>query len=253
MRYSVFGTTHVGKVRDHNEDAFFVSENGSFFLVSDGMGGLAAGELASKITRDTVSELLTQQLEATDSVEKTIRAAFEKANTEVRKAMSDMAAAKGMGCTCVVLVFKENDFFVGYVGDSRIYLFRNSQLKQLTRDHSYVEELFMRGLITAEEKKDHPYKSSITRYVGHAEKIEVDISSGPVANDDIFILCSDGLTGEVEDEQIQVICEQGLAMEESVGKLVNQALENGGRDNITVVSVKVEKKKPGFFRKLFSW
>jgi len=253
VHYSVFGATHVGKVRDHNEDSFFVSENGNFFLVSDGMGGLAAGELASKITRDTISEFFSDQLEKTDSVEKTIRMAFEKANAKVRKAMPEVSAAKGMGCTCVALVFKENDFFIGYVGDSRIYLYRKSLLKQITRDHSYVEELFMRGLITAEEKKDHPYKSSITRYVGHADSIEVDISSGPVANDDVFVLCSDGLTGEVEDDQIQAVCAENLTMEASVGKLVNLALENGGRDNITVVSVKVEKKKPGFFRKLFSW
>ncbi len=253
MRYSVFGATHVGKVRDHNEDAFFVSENGSFFLVSDGMGGLAAGEIASKITSDTVSEVLTKQLESSGSVEKVIRTAFLKANSEVRKAMNGISSSKGMGCTCVVLVFKENDFYIGYVGDSRIYLYRNGHLKQITRDHSYVEELFMRGLITAEEKKDHPYKSSITRYVGHADTIEVDISSGPVANDDIFILCSDGLSGEVEDEKIQHVCSENLPMEKNVEKLIDMALENGGGDNITVVAVKVEKKKPGFFRKLFSW
>lgn len=253
MRYSVFGDTHVGKVRDHNEDSFHVSETDGFFMVSDGMGGLAAGELASKITRETVSESLGKQMGSGTPVEKILRDAFNLANQKVRKALIENPSSKGMGCTCVVLAFRDNDFFIGYVGDSRIYLFRNGHLKQITRDHSYVEELFLRGLITAEEKIDHPYKSSITRYIGHAETIEVDVTSGPIANNDVFILCSDGLTGEVTDENIEKLLNEGQSVEQSVKKLIAMALENGGGDNISVIAVKVEKKKPGFFRKLFSW
>lgn len=253
MRYSVFGDTHVGKVRDHNEDSFHASETDGYFMVSDGMGGLAAGELASKITRETVSENLGKQMGSTTPVEKILRDAFNLANQKVRQVLAENPTSKGMGCTCVVLAFRDNDFYIGYVGDSRIYLFRNGHLKQITRDHSYVEELFLRGLITAEEKIDHPYKSSITRYIGHTDTIEVDVTSGPIANDDVFILCSDGLTGEVSDENIEKLLKEGQPVEESVKKLIAMALENGGGDNISVVAVKVEKKKPGFFRKLFSW
>ncbi len=253
MRYSAFGKTHVGKVRDHNEDSFFVSENGGFFIVSDGMGGLSSGEVASQITRDTISEHLGKTHDPSTPVENILREAFNMANRNVRKMLEQHPSSKGMGCTCVVLAFRENDFYIAYVGDSRIYLYRNNVLKQITRDHSYVEELFLRGLITAEEKKDHPYKSSITRYVGLADTIEVDITSGPVSNNDVFILCSDGLTGEVEDASIAETLHSATDPAESVEKLIQKALDGGGGDNISIIAVKVEKKKPGFFRKLFSW
>ncbi|MDD3147879.1 MAG: protein phosphatase 2C domain-containing protein, partial [Candidatus Riflebacteria bacterium] len=154
MRYSAFGKTHVGKVRDHNEDSFFVSENGGFFIVSDGMGGLSSGEVASQITRDTISEYLEKSNDPSAPLEQILRSAFNLANKNVRKMLEEHPSSKGMGCTCVVLAFRDNDFYIAYVGDSRIYLYRNNVLKQITRDHSYVEELFLRGLITAEEKKD---------------------------------------------------------------------------------------------------
>ncbi len=253
MRYSAFGKTHVGKVRDHNEDAFYVSENKGFFIVSDGMGGLSSGEVASQITRDTISEFLSKESNPGVPLDKTLREAFNQANHNVRKMLEQKPTSKGMGCTCVVLAFDENDFYIAYVGDSRIYLYRNKVLKQISRDHSYVEELFLRGLITAEEKKDHPYKSSITRYVGLADTIEVDITSGPVTNNDVFILCSDGLTGEVTDESIAETLRNDEEPAASVEKLIEKALDAGGGDNISIIAVKVEKKKPGFFKKLFSW
>lgn len=253
MQYSAFGATDIGKVRDHNEDAFFVSEKKGFFIVADGMGGLEAGEIASEITKETISLILNEKLEQAQSVEALIKEAFVKANLDVRKALTEKNAKKGMGCTCVVLVLKDNDFFVGYVGDSRIYLMRSRKLKQLSRDHSYVEELFVRGLISEDEKKDHPYKNSITRYVGHAEKIDVDISAGPISNKDTFLLCSDGLTGEVEDPDIEKILSESDSPENKVAKLINQALNNGGGDNVTAVVVTVDRKKPGFFKKLLGW
>lgn len=253
MRYSAFGATNIGKVRKHNEDAFYVSPQGGYFIVSDGMGGLAAGEIASAITRETIIECFENSFVNTNSVEKLMKDAFSKANAAVRKQVSETNTKKGMGCTCVVLAFRDNNFFVSYVGDSRVYLFRSGKLKQLTRDHSYVEELFLRGLITEEEKKDHPYKNTITRYIGHTEKIEVDTFSGPVLNGDEFLLCSDGLTGEVEDKQIEEILKSKSEPTKQVNALIEQALENGGHDNITVVVVKVEKKAMGFFKKLFNW
>lgn len=253
MKYSAFGATNVGKVRDHNEDAFFVSDKGGYFIVSDGMGGLAAGEVASEIAKETIAGMLEKSFATAPSVEALLRDAFSAANAAIRKALLDMSDKKGMGCTCVVLAFRDNDFFIAYVGDSRIYLFRSGKLKQITRDHSYVEELFLRGLITEEEKKDHPYKNTITRFVGHSDSIEVDISSGPVSNGDIFLLCTDGLSGEVEDSEILQVLLGADEPEDQVKTLLERALNNGGGDNVTAVAVKVEKKKSGFFKKLFSW
>jgi len=253
VRFSAFGATNVGKVRDHNEDAFFVSSEKGYFIVSDGMGGLSAGEIASAATRESIVKCFEESFTTASAIEPLMKESFARANRAVRQALAERSEKKGMGCTCVALAFKENDFYIGYVGDSRIYLFRSGKLKQLTRDHSYVEELFLRGLITEEEKKDHPYKNSITRYVGHADNIEVDISSGPVSNDDVFLLCSDGLTGEVEDSQIEKILQSSNEPETQVNSLIQQALENGGSDNITAIVVRVEKKRPGFFKKLFNW
>lgn len=253
MRYKAFGSTNTGKVRDHNEDAFFVSPESGYFIVSDGMGGLAAGEIASNATKEAITAVFAKSFDGAANIEPLIKEAFQNANNAVRVALAERGEKKGMGCTCVMLVFHENDFYVGYVGDSRIYLYRSGKLKQLTRDHSYVEELFLRGLINESEKKDHPYKNSITRYIGHAEKIEVDISSGPVSNGDVFLLCSDGLTGEVCDQDIEKILGETDEPQILVDKLIEQALENGGGDNISAVVVRVEKKKPGFFKKLFSW
>lgn len=253
MRYSAYGKTHVGKVRDHNEDSFFVSEKDGFFIVSDGMGGLAQGEVASQITRDAISSFLSEEHDPSVPYDKILREAFSRANHKVRRFLEEHPSPKGIGCTCVVLAFRENDFYIAYVGDSRIYLFRNNVLKQISRDHSYVEELFLRGLITAEEKVDHPYKNSITRYIGLADTVEVDITSGPAANNDIFILCSDGLTGEVEDKSIAETLQQNFEPEQLVEGLLQKALDGGGGDNISIIAVKVEKKKPGFFRKLFNW
>jgi len=230
-----------------------VSDDSGFFIVADGMGGLAAGEVASQIAKDTISKALKKNGDSSTPYDRVLRQAIEDANARVREALVENPSARGMGSTCVVLAFKDSDFYIAYVGDSRIYLFRNHHLKQITRDHSYVEELFLRGLITAEEKVDHPYKSSITRYIGHAEKIEVDITSGPLSNDDIFLLCSDGLTGEVPDNVIEEVLMTTPEIKDGVEKLVDLALEHGGNDNISVIAVKVEKKKPGFFKKLFNW
>ncbi|MGM0598499.1 MAG: Stp1/IreP family PP2C-type Ser/Thr phosphatase [Candidatus Rifleibacteriota bacterium] len=254
MQYSAYGTTNVGKVRDHNEDFYYVSKDSGFFIVSDGMGGLAAGEVASKITTETIAETLEKELVETKAVENLLRKAFEKANAAVQKELKKRNEKTGMGCTCVVLVFHENDFFIAYVGDSRIYLFRSGKLKQITRDHSYVEELYLRGLISEGEKKDHPYKNTITRYVGHSDKIKVDISSGPVSRNDLFILCSDGLTGEIEDSVIEkILSEPQDKLKSYADKLLDKALEHGGNDNITMVLIKVNKKKPGFFKTLLGW
>lgn len=145
-----------------------------------------------------------------------------------------------MGCTCVLLAFRKKEYCIGYVGDSRIYRYRDNQLQQLTVDHSYVEELFQRGLISEEEKSTHPYKNSITRYVGHEDVIKVDVSSGPLKSGDRFILCSDGLHGEVTASQMAGVLRDNMNPKDCVQKLIQLALEHGGKDNVSVVIASVE-------------
>jgi len=252
VEYKVFGRSDVGKVRSNNEDAFLTTDKEGFFLVADGMGGHKAGEVASSITRDVISSKLTEQ-SAGDNIEALIREAFLAANEKVRVTASANTDQQGMGCTCVLLMLRDQNFFVAHVGDSRIYLFRKGQLKQVTRDHSYVEELFIRGLINEEEKKGHPYRNQITRYIGCSSKLEVDITSGPVWNGDVFLLCSDGLTEEVKDDKIEEIFSKNLEPDATANMLVEEALKNGGRDNVSVVIVQVTSKKTSFFKKLLGW
>ncbi len=240
MRYSFYGDTNVGKVRDHNEDAFLTSDTFVFGMVSDGMGGLAAGEVASQTTKESVLTTF-ENAKPEDSLTHIVNEAITLANTNVRKVQREKPEANGMGCTCVLLAFRKNDYCIGYVGDSRIYRYRDNTLKQLTTDHSYVEELFRRGLIKEEEKANHPYKNSITRYVGHEDKIEVDLSTGALKPGDRFILCSDGLHGEVTDEQMAAILRDNMNPQECIQKLIQAALDHGGKDNVSVVLGCVEK------------
>ncbi len=252
MEYKAFAVTNVGKVRTNNEDTYTVTERDGFFLVADGMGGHKAGEVAAAMTRDIIAEKLSQTKGATD-LENQIRSAFQAANEQVHSKARKGTGCEGMGCTCVSLMLREQNFYMAHVGDSRAYLLRKGELKQMTRDHSYVAELFIRGLISEEEKVDHPYKHQITRYVGCTSKIEVDITSGPVWNGDLFMLCSDGLSEMVPFNRIQEICSAAQEANEIAEALVQEALNNGGKDNVTVVVVQVTSKKTSFFRKILGW
>lgn len=252
MQYVAYGKSDLGKVRENNEDAFICTETEGIFMVADGMGGRKAGEVAAAITRQTLLDKLSN-LKNDGNVEQALREAFGEANRRVREKSDSDPEFKGMGCTCAMVALHAENFYLAHVGDSRIYLFRQNELKQVTRDHSYVEELFIRGLITEDEKADHPYKNQVTRYIGISQKLDADITSGPARNGDCFLLCSDGLSEEVNLERMQQIFARGLGPQETVGLLIDAALANGGRDNITAVVVKITAKKTSFFKKILGW
>jgi protein phosphatase len=251
VQYIAFGKSDPGKVRPNNEDTFICTDSEGFFMVADGMGGRKAGEVASAMTRDTLQQSLPGL--KSGNVEQVLREAFQEANRLVREKADSDAQFKGMGCTCAVVVLHEQSFFLAHVGDSRIYLFRMNELKLVTRDHSYVEELFIRGLISEDEKADHPYRNQITRYIGSSQKLDVDITSGPVCNGDCFLVCSDGLSEEVAKDKMQELFSRGLEPQETAELLIKEALANGGHDNVTVVVVKVTAKKTSFFKKILGW
>ena len=252
MEYIAYGKTDVGKKRQNNEDTFFTTDRDGLFLVADGMGGHKSGEVASAMTRDILSQKLAS-IKGSDSLEAKIREAFLEANEQVRQKAASGSEFTGMGCTCVLLMLREQEFHMAHVGDSRIYLMRKGNFKQMTRDHSYVEELFIRGLITEEEKKDHPYRNQITRYIGCSQKLEVDITSGPVWNGDTFLLCSDGLSEMVSVNRMKELFEQKSAPKEIGDALIDEALANGGVDNVTAVIAQVTSKKTSFFKKILGW
>ncbi len=241
----VAARTDMGRVRENNEDKFDFFEpdelpvlavKGSFFAVADGMGGHESGQVASELGLKTV---LTQYYADPDEdVEKSLAAALVAANSYVYETAQVIPGRSGMGTTCTAAVFRENELFVGHVGDSRAYLIRNGSMKQVTEDHSWVAEQVKRGAMTEQEASMSPFRNVITRSLGAAPDVEPDVYRRELEIGDVLLLCSDGLTGYVDD---QTILETAGSFGPSLAalKLVQKANENGGGDNVTVVIVAV--------------
>jgi serine/threonine protein phosphatase PrpC len=231
-----FGKTDVGLKRAKNEDSFVVKPGLGLCLVADGMGGAAAGELASRIFVETAVEVfLTSLSRSEDDTSNLAKKAFRRANARILNHAKSDPRHKGMGCTAELVAFCSDRFVLGHVGDSRTYLLRNAQLRQLTRDHSVVQDQIDRGVISPAEAKNHLLRSVILRAVGVKEKIDVDITRGKALSGDLFLLCSDGLTDMVDDTLIQEALSLNGAIHEKADKLIELAKSAGGRDNITVV------------------
>jgi PPM family protein phosphatase len=231
-----------GRVRTSNEDSKVANLQKKIFLVADGMGGHAAGEVASQMAASTVEEILSNA-EPDSNPEELLQKAVQNANTRVYEAQANQIEYRGMGSTLTLLLIRENQFYLAQVGDSRAYLLRNETLTQLTRDHSIVWQLYEDHLITKEDLSRHPRKNLITRSIGTHEQVEVDIQSDEIHENDIFLLCSDGLTDVLSDQEIQkLLSSDGKYPQEICEVLVNEANAGGGPDNITVVVVSISKK-----------
>jgi len=234
------GKTDIGLRRSNNEDAFIISPELGFCLAADGMGGAAAGELASKIFADTVLEIFA---DSTDQSEKEIlyrvKKAFSFANEKILDHATQNPNHEGMGCTAELLAFFGDGFALGHVGDSRTYRFRNGQLRQLTQDHTLVQEQIEEGLISSENIRNHPLRNIILRALGQERELALDLLRGKILPGDLFLLCSDGLTDMVQDDQIQEILSSDIDIHRKADKLVESAKAAGGKDNITVVLVAI--------------
>jgi protein phosphatase len=240
--------TDVGLIRSGNEDNYLMVPERGVFVVADGMGGHAAGEVASEmavqiISRDlgsfkglNVDDAATRM---TQSVKAANAAIFERTLSEHDK--------RGMGTTATTLVLHgSNRYMIGQVGDSRAYLLREGRFHQLTKDHSYVQEQVDLGYLTPEQARTHPYANVITRCVGASADVMPDIFSGTVRAGDVFLLASDGLTGMVEDDALQGILQSQGNPERWVDKMVAEANRRGGLDNITCIIVHVDEvEAPG--------
>ena len=242
--------TDVGRKRKHNEDAFLVDEALGLYAVADGMGGHAAGEVASKQAIQSIREVLTEGKPALDGFSRTptveareyVSQLMEKA---ILKACADIFALggtdtgkRGMGTTVVALLVAGNKAVIGHVGDSRVYLFRNGKAHQLTEDHTFIQEQLKRGLITREQALTADNKNVITRAVGIQPQVAVDTLVADLLPGDLFVLCSDGLHGYLSDEELPQLFGQDRA--KLADLLVDLALERGGKDNVTVVCLSVE-------------
>lgn len=242
MQLSAAARTDVGMIRSGNEDSFFAdaTPQSGLFIVADGMGGHAAGEVASEMAVQILSRDLAGVLDlrgdaVVDRVVTVLkqanRAIFERAMTEVDK--------QGMGTTASVLMLARNRYLIGQVGDSRVYLLRDGALRQLTKDHSYVQEQVDAGYLTPEQARYHPYGNVITRCVGASEEVEPDVYGGEVRKGDLFLVASDGLTGMVDDRRLQQLLLARAEPRRVVDALVAEANGRGGLDNITAIVVQV--------------
>ena len=224
--------TDVGKVRANNQDAPIVSEKLRLYGVADGMGGHKGGEVASTSARDD----LLRELEGKTPSVAALSGAIEEVNRQIYHQQEHDDALTGMGTTLSVLWMSDNFVYIGHVGDSRVYLLRDGEFKQMTLDHSLVEQLVREGVLTEEEAQNHPMRNIITRAIGTDESVEVDVVVEERRKDDLWLACSDGLHGLVDDRQMRDALRQ-YAPEKAADVLLKAALDAGGRDNVTLVIV----------------
>jgi protein phosphatase len=244
MDLTVAARTDVGMIRSGNEDAFFAHATAQvgLFIVADGMGGHAAGEVASEMAVQIVSRELSSVGDLHgDGVRDHVAHALREANRAIFERTLAESDKQGMGTTASVLILSGKRYLIGQVGDSRVYMLREGGLKQLTKDHSYVQEQVDAGLLTPEQARYHPYSNVITRCVGAGESIEPDTFAGEVKTGDVFLLASDGLTGMVDDRRLQQLLLSRASARRVVDALIAEANYRGGLDNITAIVVQVQQ------------
>ncbi len=229
-------------IRSGNEDnfRFDVNANRGLFIVADGMGGHAAGEVASEMAVELLTrELATIPDEGDRERQARIGDALRLANKNIHERTIDETEKHGMGTTVSALILKDGRYFIGQVGDSRVYLLREGELKQLTKDHSYVQEQVDAGVLTPEQARYHPYSNVITRCVGSASEVQPDTLVGDVRDGDVFLLATDGLTGMVDDRRLFRLLSSRATPQRVVEALIAEANGRGGLDNITAIVVHV--------------
>ncbi len=249
LRALAFGFSHVGKKRGRNEDNYLIQQSLNLFLVADGMGGHAGGQTASKVTADTIKQIIqthkailepdtSYDLENLEKspIAKLLSDALRGACHEVHQQSQANASLHGMGTTATALLLHKEHAFIAHVGDSRAYLIRNNQIMQLSEDHSLVNEQLKAGILTPEQARSSRFRNIITRSVGFENDVDVDMIALKIWPQDTFLLCTDGLTTLVADQEIHSILSENY-LHEVPQLLVDLANLRGGDDNITIVLV----------------
>jgi len=238
---SFCGLSNPGRLRENNEDCYHIPRNGdalkNLFIVADGMGGAKAGEVASALAISAAYTLFEAEYSTHCDISLLVRRAINEANKVVYNAALADKRFSNMGTTMTLALIESEYLYIGNVGDSRAYLLSNGKLKQLTNDHSLVQELIDSGIISKSEAYNHPERNVITRSLGNERFVRVDVFTAIWQKGDILLLTTDGLTGMVNEESIQEILLQKIVCRQKVEKLIAAANSAGGRDNITVVCV----------------
>jgi serine/threonine protein phosphatase PrpC len=243
MNFSAVGLTDRGVVRSRNEDCYFFSHRSGlldvqpFFLVADGLGGLSSGDLASRVAIDTASFVLEDhQL----TPPQRLIEAYRQAHGKIQQIADEKELMGDMGTTLVSLLFNEQQAWAANLGDSRLYRFRGNQWEQISHDHSWVQQMVDRGVLTAKTARIHPNRNLITKVLGLGEFSLPDIFPLPVKNGDRFLLASDGLFGELTDARMADLMATSLAL--TAQNLHTAALAQGGSDNITLILIELQEE-----------
>jgi len=253
MRIACESVTDVGRKRKGNEDSVFMNPEQKLFVVADGMGGHAAGEVASRIAVDAINEFvcltggdeeITWPFGLDENISydgNRLKTAIRHANRKVLEATKEKTEYEGMATTAAAVLVDGDVANIGHVGDSRIYLFSDGQFTQLTSDHSWVNEQIQSGVISADQARSHPLRNVVTRALGGKADLSVDMQTRRLRAGDVLLVCSDGLTSMVPDEEIaRILGEAKGDIEKAARNLVEEANARGGEDNITVVLLKFE-------------
>jgi len=257
MSYGSAGLSDVGRKRTSNEDSFAIDSRNNLYIVADGMGGHAAGEVASRLAVESIERhisgsdprkeptfpasmrSLTREEEALPIPARRVLTSIRLANQEIVRSVRKDRSMRGMGTTVVIALIQDDRAYIGSVGDSRVYLMRGAAMRQLTSDHTFVNEQVMAGAISAEEARRHPARNILTRAVGSQEEVEADLIEQDLQNGDILLLCSDGLTSMAEDTEIHDALKTApSSLDTGCKNLVDLANSHGGDDNVTVVLVR---------------
>ncbi|MGB2925769.1 MAG: Stp1/IreP family PP2C-type Ser/Thr phosphatase [Limnothrix sp.] len=237
MKRHFTGLTDPGLVRSANQDAYYFDPEGRFFIVADGMGGHAGGEQASRIASETIRGYLESHWKSSDASEVLLKTALKEANQAILIDQVEHPERQDMGTTAVIVAFRQKQAWRGHVGDSRLYRFGDSTLEQLSEDHTWVGKAMKAGDITEEQAKVHPWRHVLSQCLGRKDLHQIDVAQIELNDGDRLLLCSDGLTEEIEDTQIQSIMAENDTPEKTAATLVQTAKDNGGSDNITVIIV----------------
>ncbi|RLC04511.1 MAG: Stp1/IreP family PP2C-type Ser/Thr phosphatase [Deltaproteobacteria bacterium] len=237
--YFLFGKTDQGLHRKKNEDTILVNEDKGFCLVADGIGGTAAGDVASQLFARTASDVFSMEQNPDGRESERVKKTFLIANDNILKYAKNNPACEGMGCTAELLALSDKRYVLGHMGDSRAYRLRRGNLKQLTTDHSLVQEQLEQGMITKEEAATHSFKNVILRAVGIKKNPTLDLLRGTLFPGDLFLLCSDGLTDMIEDSLIKKHLVSKTDIRKKAEDLIHEANAHGGKDNVSVVLAQI--------------
>ncbi|MBI2839417.1 MAG: Stp1/IreP family PP2C-type Ser/Thr phosphatase [Acidobacteria bacterium] len=252
MRLEYSARTDTGRKRKGNEDSFIINDEEGLFVVADGLGGHAAGEVASRLAVESIEEFvrmtgsdreITWPFEIDDSMPldaNRLKIALRLANRKVIKFPEERHEYQGMATTVVSMLFSDSTIYIGHVGDSRAYRVRDGQITQLTNDHSWVNEQVVSGVLTSNQARNHPLRNVVTRAVGSRWDLQVDLLTEDAKDGDLYLLCSDGLSTMLDDDEILQILKAASTAEAACERLIERANEAGGEDNITAIVIRCQ-------------